>query len=191
MDAKVYERTENGTTTHVSIREGLAEINHAMMAGKREVETMSSVTSTDYAIEYKDGRTVTLTRVDAPVEQPAATDERPDAWTVASHRMLLHRFTQADKDGRAFVQQELPPVALRQRLQLQDEGRAAVERVRQPLHLLPPLRGEVTDKTPTPCSRCAREQAESQCRVCRGRFCVNCWTDHHQEGYGTPTTDER
>lgn len=68
---KMYERTENGTVTHISIREGLAEINHAQMDGKREVRTMSSITRTDYAIEYKDGRTVRLVRVDAPTEEPA------------------------------------------------------------------------------------------------------------------------
>jgi hypothetical protein len=70
---KVYERTENGTTTYVSIREGLAEINHAMMAGKRDVREMSAG-RTDANIKYKDGRKVTLTRVDAPAEQPAETD---------------------------------------------------------------------------------------------------------------------
>lgn len=105
MDAKVYERTENGTVTHVSIREGLAEINHAQMDGKREVKTMSSITRTDFAIEYKDGRSVRLVRVDAPAE----TDERPDAWTVAGHKMLLHRFTQADKDGRALCNKSFRP----------------------------------------------------------------------------------
>jgi hypothetical protein len=64
--SKVYERTENGVTSVVSQREGLAEINRAMMEGKREVRTMSSVTRTDYAIEYKDGRSVRLVLVDAP-----------------------------------------------------------------------------------------------------------------------------
>lgn len=77
-EAKVYERTENGTVTHVSIREGLDEINHAMMGGRREVKTMSSLTRTDFAIEYKDGRSVTLTRVDAPAEQP---EQGPKVWT--------------------------------------------------------------------------------------------------------------
>lgn len=66
---KVYERNENGVTTFVSIREGLAEINHAQMAGKRDVRTMSSITRTDFAIEYKDGRSVRLVRVDAPAPE--------------------------------------------------------------------------------------------------------------------------
>lgn len=62
---KVYNRTEDGTATQVSVREGLDEINHAMVAGKRAVRTMSSITRTDFAIEYKDGRSVRLIRVDA------------------------------------------------------------------------------------------------------------------------------
>ncbi|MEU1074352.1 MULTISPECIES: hypothetical protein [unclassified Streptomyces] len=66
MENKIYERTENGITAHVSVREGLDEINHAMMGGRREVRTMSSITRTDYAIEYKDGRSVRLVLVDAP-----------------------------------------------------------------------------------------------------------------------------
>jgi len=63
--SKVYERTENGVTAVVSQREGLEEINHAMMTGKRAVRTMSSITRTDFAIEYKDGRSVRLVLVDA------------------------------------------------------------------------------------------------------------------------------
>ncbi|WP_329168378.1 hypothetical protein OG709_30145 [Streptomyces sp. NBC_01267] len=66
---KVYERTENGTTEIVGQREGLAEINHAMMAGKRDVRTMSSISRTDYAIEYRDGRSVRLVLVDAPTPE--------------------------------------------------------------------------------------------------------------------------
>ncbi|MGW1828883.1 hypothetical protein ACWCO0_09425 [Streptomyces tubercidicus] len=68
---KIYERTENGHTAHVSIRKGLDEINNAQMAGKRDVRTMSSITRTDFAIEYKDGRNVRLVLVDAPAEQPS------------------------------------------------------------------------------------------------------------------------
>ncbi|TJZ55596.1 hypothetical protein FCH28_09655 [Streptomyces piniterrae] len=63
---KVFERTENGVTSTVSKREGLDEINHAQMGGKRDVRTMSSITRTDFAIEYKDGRKVRLVLVDAP-----------------------------------------------------------------------------------------------------------------------------
>lgn len=75
---KVYERTENGTTTRISVSEALAEVNTAMMEGKREVRSMSSGRG-GHLIEYKDGRTVRLTEADAPVnEEP---EQGPRAWT--------------------------------------------------------------------------------------------------------------
>ena len=80
-----------------------------MMDGRRAVREMASITRTDFAIEYKDGRKVRLELVDEPAEEPAETDERPDAWTVASHRTLLHRFTQADEDGRALCNKSFRP----------------------------------------------------------------------------------
>ncbi|WP_189886178.1 hypothetical protein [Streptomyces xantholiticus] len=73
--AKVYERTENGTTAHVSIREAMAEVNGAMMAGKRHVRTMSSG-RTQHSIEYKDGRQVRMTLVDAPAPEAQETDSK-------------------------------------------------------------------------------------------------------------------
>lgn len=82
---KVYERTENGITAHVSIREGLDEVNHAMMDGKRDAKEMSSITRTDFAIEYKDGRKVTLIQVDAPA---AETEEGPEVWTGEATRFV-------------------------------------------------------------------------------------------------------
>lgn len=89
MDAnQVYERTENGTVTHVSVREGLDEINHAMMEGKREVRTMSSISRTDYSIEYKDGRSVRLVRVDAPAEKP---EQGPKVWTGEATQIITVR----------------------------------------------------------------------------------------------------
>ncbi|MFF6928307.1 hypothetical protein [Streptomyces californicus] len=103
---KVYERTENGTATQVSVKEGLAEINDAMMAGKRGVRTMSSISRTDYAIEYKDGRSVRLVQVDAPEE---SADEDSSPWAVASHRMLLHKFTEATENGRAVCNRSFRP----------------------------------------------------------------------------------
>jgi hypothetical protein len=72
MSSKVYERTENGTTTRISVREALAEVNHAMMAGKRDVRRMSSGRG-DHSIEYKDGRTVRLVETEAPADEPTAT----------------------------------------------------------------------------------------------------------------------
>lgn len=70
MADKAYERTEDGVTTTVTVREALAEVNHAMMDGKDEVEEMSSGRGRHH-IEYKDGRTVRLVEIDAPAEQPA------------------------------------------------------------------------------------------------------------------------
>jgi hypothetical protein len=71
--SKIYERTENGTITHVSIREAMAEVNDAMMEGKRDVREMSSG-RTQHHIEYADGRVVRMTLVDAP--EPEETDRK-------------------------------------------------------------------------------------------------------------------
>ncbi|SCD41019.1 hypothetical protein GA0115251_106926 [Streptomyces sp. TverLS-915] len=67
--ATIYQRTENGTITTVSQAEGLAEINNAMMSGRHQVRTMSSITRTDYDITYKDGRSVRLVLVDVPAPE--------------------------------------------------------------------------------------------------------------------------
>ncbi|EST18065.1 hypothetical protein [Streptomyces roseochromogenus] len=90
MSSKAYERTENGTTTRVSVREALAEVNHAMMGGKRDVRRMSSGRG-QHSINYKDGRTVRLVEVDAPAEEPAVAgmevgelEALRDAGTVCS-----------------------------------------------------------------------------------------------------------
>lgn len=64
-----YQRTENGTVTEVSIKDGLAEINYAMMEGKNGVAKMSSISRTDYAITYKGGRSVRLVRVESAPEE--------------------------------------------------------------------------------------------------------------------------
>lgn len=63
--AKIYERTESGVTTHVSIREGLDEINTAMMGPRRNIKEMSAAQG-DAWITYADGRKVTLVQVEAP-----------------------------------------------------------------------------------------------------------------------------
>lgn len=68
---KVYERTENGVTTHIPVREAMAEVEHAMMAGRKDVKRMSSG-RTQHLIDYKDGRRVSMRLVDAPVPR---TDE--------------------------------------------------------------------------------------------------------------------
>jgi hypothetical protein len=68
---KVYERTENGTTTIVSVEAARAEGDHAMMAGRRNVRSMSSGYG-HHVIEYKDGRKVTLKMIE--VAEPATTE---------------------------------------------------------------------------------------------------------------------
>ena len=78
---KVYERTENGVTTHVSIREAMAEVNNAMMEGKRDVRQMSSG-RTAHWIDYKDGREVRMTLVDAPAPVETNTSEYTTRRTV-------------------------------------------------------------------------------------------------------------
>ena len=173
---KQYRRTENGTTTEVSREAGLKEINNAMMGGRKAVREMSSITRTDYAIEYRDGRSVRLVLVDAPApegfvqgqpvivqhpgrppftgtvahihtapgyvavrddryrdvtnhptrfvaaaeepvtEAPTEVAEAPETvaaddapWSPASHRTLLHKFTEATKDGRAVCNKSFRP----------------------------------------------------------------------------------
>lgn len=74
---KAYIRIEDGITETVSYEAGKAEINHAQMTGRRQVRTMSSISRTDYAIEYKDGRSVTIKLTDLveqPAEQPATSE---------------------------------------------------------------------------------------------------------------------
>lgn len=87
---EVFERTENGTTTIVTIAEGLTEINFAMMGGKRNVREMSHG-STNTRIDYKDGRTVTYERIDAP-EAATETEELADWTGTHSSFNKLHRF---------------------------------------------------------------------------------------------------
>lgn len=71
--AKIYQRTENGTTTHVPVKVAMAEVNTAMMEGKRDVDTMSSG-SGRHSITYKDGRSVVLILVDEPKPAPATVN---------------------------------------------------------------------------------------------------------------------
>jgi hypothetical protein len=93
--AKVYERTENGTVTHVSVREAMAEVNHAMMDGKRDVREMSSG-RTAHWIAYRDGRHVRMTLVDAPAAQPAETDAKGRRIaTVKGKRYIVGAVTPA------------------------------------------------------------------------------------------------
>ncbi|MFF8901696.1 hypothetical protein ACF082_29920 [Streptomyces lydicus] len=95
---KVYERTENGITTHVSIREGTAEVNDAMIgrvSRERGVRKMSSG-RTQHHIEYADGRVVRMTLVDAPA--PVETDgEGRRIVTVKGKRYVVGQVVPADR----------------------------------------------------------------------------------------------
>lgn len=93
--SKAYERTENGVTTTVDQAAGLAEINDAMMGGQRTVREMSSISRTDYAIAYKDGRSVRLVLVEAPAPRTdrAADDRR--IVTVKGKRYVVGTVTPA------------------------------------------------------------------------------------------------
>lgn len=93
---KVYERTENGTTTAVSVRDALAEINTAMLEGRRDVRTMSSGRGR-HDITYKDGRHILLVEVDAP----EATDRFATNCIPVSGGKV-HTATPDSADGEAF-----------------------------------------------------------------------------------------
>ena len=69
---KVYERTEDGVTTIVSVEAGVAEAERAS-TDRRGVPSMSSRGSRHH-LEYRDGRIVDLVLVDAPAEEPSATE---------------------------------------------------------------------------------------------------------------------
>ncbi|MGW6518562.1 hypothetical protein [Streptomyces sp. NPDC054962] len=95
---KVYERIENGTVTHVSIREAMAEVNDAMMgrlSRERSVRKMSSG-RTQHHIEYADDRVVRLTLVNAPA---VITTERDNKGrrivTVKGKRYIVSAITPA------------------------------------------------------------------------------------------------
>jgi hypothetical protein len=67
---KVYERTENGVTTTVSLEDGVAEAERAS-TDRRNVPSMSSRGGRHH-LEYRDGRIVDLVLVDAPAEESKA-----------------------------------------------------------------------------------------------------------------------
>lgn len=94
MSSKVYERTEDGTTTRVSIRKAMDEVNHAMMGGKRDVREMSSGRGR-HSIDYKDGRSVLL------VEVEETTDDTARDWGVLAVTATLL----ATSGGRAVAEE--------------------------------------------------------------------------------------
>ncbi|AVO22306.1 hypothetical protein PBI_NESBITT_49 [Streptomyces phage Nesbitt] len=105
-------RTENGVAANVTKEVALAEANDAMMSkGRGSVAQMTAVTDF-YDIRYKGGRKVTLSRQTGDMPELEPTEEPTDVepkWSVASHRMLLHRFTQDGQDGRALCNKSFRP----------------------------------------------------------------------------------
>lgn len=102
---KIYSRVTDGVEDFITVKEALAIVNDAMMgrvSRERWVRTMSSQHGR-HAIKYRDGRSVLLNEVDAPAE----VGEAP--WTVASHRTLLHKFTEATEHGRAVCNRSFRP----------------------------------------------------------------------------------
>ncbi len=100
--ASHFTRTEDGTTTPVTAREALDEINGCMIGDlKKTVRTMYG-SGGNYVIEYRDGRKVRLTRVDgdmpapAPIAPPVATGDVIE--TVSSTRALVTL-----SDGRSYI----------------------------------------------------------------------------------------
>lgn len=83
---KIYLRTEDGIDSYMSVKDALAEVNEAMMgrvARERSTRKMSS-SQGHHAIEYRDGRRVTLKEIDAPV----AEEKGPKAWTGEETRIV-------------------------------------------------------------------------------------------------------
>lgn len=88
--AKVLERTEDGSTTTVSVQEGLDELNAAMMAPQKYGVKEVSSGRKQHSITYKDGRKVMMRLVDVEpdlINEVCASVEKleagPKAWTGA------------------------------------------------------------------------------------------------------------
>lgn len=88
---KVYHRTENGVTTTVSQKTGLEEIDHAMMGGRREVREMSSISRTDYAIKYRDGRDVRLVLAEVTEDDVLTPATEAEAIALRAERQAERR----------------------------------------------------------------------------------------------------
>lgn len=103
---KVYNRTENGATETVSQRQGLDEINAAMMHRSHEVKEMSQISRTDYVIGYKSGDTVMLKLVDAPDEVAPVAERTAVIYRRAGGDVMGRVVTVKGKD---YVMTELVP----------------------------------------------------------------------------------
>ncbi|MYS37169.1 hypothetical protein K388_07427 [Streptomyces sp. KhCrAH-43] len=83
---KIYLRIENGIESHVSVKDALGEVNDAMLgrlSRERSTRRMSSGQG-HHAMEYRDGRLVTLVEIDAPQQ----VEEGPTAWTGEATRII-------------------------------------------------------------------------------------------------------
>ncbi len=126
----VYQRTENGVTAIVSRADGIAELNAAQMGvTKRNVKTMSSISRSDYAIEYKDGRKVRLILVanpelsvpeqvaPKPVDRTALIYKRQSGdvmgrvVTVKGKDYVLAELTPANRPVPAYAAKNWKPIA--------------------------------------------------------------------------------
>ena len=92
-DTKVYQRTENGAMSEVSVKDAMAEVNFAMMDGKRYVREMSSGRG-QHRIEYTDGRVVVLLEMNAPAK-PETDSEGRKIVTVKGKRYIVSPVTPA------------------------------------------------------------------------------------------------
>jgi hypothetical protein len=73
---KMFQRTEDGTTTRVSISDGMAEVDRADSNFEElGIRSLSSKGSTHF-IEYSDGRKVLLEVVEAPDAKPVSKKGR-------------------------------------------------------------------------------------------------------------------
>lgn len=90
---KIYQRTENGAMSEVSVKDAMAEVNFAMMDGKRYVREMSSGQG-QHRIEYTDGRVVVLLEMNAPAK-PETDSEGRKIVTVKGKRYVVSPVTPA------------------------------------------------------------------------------------------------
>jgi hypothetical protein len=107
---KVYRRTTNGVEDFITVREALDTVNDLMMnrwdlSRTNKVKSLSSSRGR-HVIEFEGGGRVVLTEVDAA---DMLAEEEPATWSVASHRMLHHRFTEASGNGRAVCNKSFRP----------------------------------------------------------------------------------
>ena len=109
---KVYRRDTNGVVDFITVKEALAIVNDLMMnrwdlTRPTKVESLSSAFGC-HVIEYKAGGRVTLVEIDA-ADMPVEAEKEPATWTVASYKMLHHRFTEASGNGRAVCNKSYRP----------------------------------------------------------------------------------